>query len=126
MTLYTVLIVGAGGFVGSIVRFITVQSVDKKLNSVFPYGTLTVNLVGSFILGLILAIMLKKPGIAPEWRLFLATGFCGGFTTFSAFAFENFNLLEQRFVGTSLVYMAISLVAGVLAVAAGMLIGKMF
>jgi CrcB protein len=93
--------------------------VDNKLNALFPYGTLTVNVVGSFLLGLIYMLALRKAGISENARLFLGVGFCGGFTTFSAFALENFSLMEQKLASISLLYICISVVMGILALAAG-------
>lgn len=119
MNLYTLLIVGLGGFVGSTLRFLTVRLVDSKLNVLFPFGTLTVNIVGSFLLGIIYMLATRQAGISENTRLFLAVGFCGGFTTFSAFALENFSLIEQKLIGTSLLYILISVVLGILALAAG-------
>ena len=125
MNLYNALLVGAGGFMGSIARYLGVISIDKRLNSIFPYGTLAVNLLGSLLLGFILASVVKKTGIAnDQWRLFIGTGFCGGFTTFSAFAFENLNLLEQKFPGSALVYILMSVAGGILAVWGGVLLGR--
>lgn len=125
MTLFNALLVGAGGFIGSIARYLAVANVDRRFNSVIPYGTLTVNLLGSFFLGVLLAIVMRKTGAnAEQWRLFLGTGFCGGFTTYSAFAFENLNLFEQRFPGSALAYIIISLTGGMLAVWAGVLLGR--
>lgn len=124
MNLYKLLLVGLGGFIGSISRFATVRFVDIRLNAVFPYGTLSVNLIGSFVLGAVYALTLRHTNSAEGWRLFLGAGFCGGFTTFSAFALENFNLLEQKMIGTSVLYMAVSLVAGLLAMAAGVWIAR--
>lgn len=124
MNVTHILLVGAGGFVGSIFRYMTVLSIDRKMNAAFPYGTLTVNVVGSLLLGFLMALFLRKTGSHPvEWRLFLATGFCGGFTTFSAFAAENF-LLGQKFPGTALLYIAISVMGGLLAVWAGFAMGR--
>jgi fluoride exporter len=120
-----ILLVGAGGFLGSIARYLTVISVDKRLNSVMPLGTLTVNIVGSFVLGFVLAVTMKKTGThLQEWRLFMGTGFCGGFTTFSAFAAENLGLFEQKFPGTAFVYITVSIAAGLLAIWLGFIVGK--
>ncbi len=125
MNVYKILLVGAGGFIGSIARYLTSFALDKRLNAVFPYGTMTVNLLGSFLLGLILAVAIKKTGNhMDEWKLFLGTGFCGGFTTFSAFAFENFNLFEQKLVGTAFLYIIISLIGGILAMWTGIMLGR--
>ena len=122
-----VLLVGAGGFFGSIARYLTVISVDKKLNSIFPFGTLTVNIVGSLILGFFLALIAKKTGAhTDQWRLFIGTGFCGGFTTFSAFAVENVNLFQEKFPAWSLLYIIVSVVGGLLAVWTGFAISRAF
>jgi fluoride exporter len=119
MTLYTLLIVGVGGFIGSVLRYVTVRMVDSKLNALFPYGTLIVNVAGSFALGLIYMLALRKAGISESTRLFLSVGFCGGFTTFSAFALENFTLMEQKLLWISLLYISTSILMGILALAAG-------
>jgi len=101
-----------------------VKSVDERLNAVFPYGTLTVNVLGSFLLGVIYILTLRKAGVTENWRLFLGAGFCGGFTTFSAFAWENFNLIQQKLIVTSLIYSSVSLVAGLFALIVGVWIGR--
>lgn len=125
MNITYLLLVGAGGFFGSIARYLTVISVDRKLNSVFPFGTLTVNVLGSLILGVLLALLAKKTGNHSEqWRLFLGTGFCGGFTTFSAFAVENFNLLQEKFPGSAFLYIILSVTGGLLAVWSGFAISR--
>ena len=124
MDLYKLFLVGAGGFLGSIARYLTSRSVDGKINSIFPYGTLTVNIIGSFILGLIYSWIARKADGSENLKLLLATGFCGGFTTFSAFAFENLNMLGQKMSGISAIYIIVSLIFGVLAVMAGVILGK--
>jgi fluoride exporter len=75
MDFYKVIAVGFGGFLGSIARYITVKSVDEKLNSFFPYGTFSVNVIGSFLLGLIYVLASRKAGMTDNWRLFLGAGF---------------------------------------------------
>jgi len=124
MDIYKILAVGIGGFLGSVARYITVKAVDDKLNAVFPYGTFTVNVVGSLLLGIIYTLALRKAGVTENWRLFLGAGFCGGFTTFSAFAWENFSLIQQKFIGTSLLYASASVLIGLFALAVGVWIGR--
>src|SRR6188472_1811736 len=119
MSLYKILIIGLGGFLGSVARYVTAKFVDDKLSPTFPYGTLTVNILGSFLLGLIYVIALRKIGLSENGRLFLGVGFCGGFTTFSAFALENFGLMQEKLVATSVLYISLSVVGGILALAAG-------
>ncbi len=113
------LVIGVGGFAGSILRYVIGKSIDGKISSSFPLGTLTVNIVGSFIIGFVYMLAMRKVGITENWRLFLGAGFCGGFTTFSAFAWENVNLLDQKLLGTSLIYISASIVLGLLAIVAG-------
>ena len=124
MNLYKLLIIGLGGFLGSVARYVTVKFVDEKLNPVFPYGTLTVNILGSFLLGIIYIIALRKAGITENGRLFLGVGFCGGFTTFSAFALENFSLMQEKLIGTSVLYISASIVGGILALVAGVWVAR--
>ena len=125
MNIVNVLLVGAGGCLGSIARYLTVATLDKKLNSIFPYGTVIVNITGSLIVGFVLALLMKKTGTHPhEWKLFLITGFCGGFTTFSAFAAENVNLFEQEFPATAFGYIAVSVIGGLLAVWVGFALAR--
>jgi CrcB protein len=119
MTWSNILMVGIGGFLGSIARFVTSRSIDSKVNSIFPYGTFAVNIIGSFIIGFIYGLAIRKAPFPESWRLLLGAGFCGGFTTFSAFAWENLNLIQGKFVTVSILYVLISLVAGFLAVMSG-------
>jgi CrcB protein len=125
MNIYQILFVGTGGFLGSIARYLAGKSIDTKLNAVFPYGTLAVNIIGSFLLGIIYAWATRKTG-TDNMRLFLGTGFCGGFTTFSAFALENINFLNQKMAVTSILYILISLIFGFAAVFIGIVLGKNF
>ena len=99
----TLFLIGTGGFIGSVFRYLTSVYVNKLLDSSFPYGTLTVNVVGSFVIGLIFGLSDRFNWFTPEWRYFLATGICGGFTTFSSFSFETINLLREGdwFLGIS-------------------------
>jgi fluoride exporter len=102
------------------------KAIHEKFNSVFPIGTLMVNVIGSFLLGLIYILAVRKIGLTENARLLLGVGFCGGFTTFSAFALENFHMMQQKLVGTSALYIFISVAAGILALGAGIWVSRFF
>jgi len=99
----TLFLIGTGGFIGSVFRYLTTVYMTRLMDSSFPYGTFIVNVAGSFIIGLIFGLSDRFNLFTPEWRYFLATGICGGFTTFSAFSFETINLLREGdwFLGIS-------------------------
>ena len=110
------MLIGAGGFLGSVMRYGSNQLMIKLFDSAHPIGTLFVNIAGSFLIGIILGLFQKGEIISSNWQLFLAVGFCGGFTTFSAFALENLNFLQSNQFFNSLIYIAISIIAGLTAV----------
>ena len=107
-----ILLVGVGGGLGSMLRYICYLALK---NQSFPYATLLVNIVGSFIIGIILASSLRSGGHWDATKLFLATGICGGFTTFSAFSYENISLIQSGKYSTAFLYMLISIAGGLLA-----------
>jgi fluoride exporter len=100
MQLKEIVLVGIGGMTGSVMRYLAGYFIRQDI---FPYATLTVNLAGSFLMGVIMGFAAKQQGF-DNWRLFLATGICGGFTTFSAFAWENMQLLVQQRLGSFVLY----------------------
>ncbi|HEX6982485.1 MAG TPA: fluoride efflux transporter CrcB [Balneolaceae bacterium] len=107
----SILLVGIGGFLGSIFRYLISYYLEFNQSSLFPFGTLTVNLAGSFLIGIIISAALADD-LSQNTRLFLATGFCGGFTTFSSFSFEFFSLLQNGYTGYAFLYLTASLVLG--------------
>lgn len=107
-----ILLVGIGSFIGGISRYYSQQVITRFFPSTFPYGTLTVNIVGCFIIGLILGLSDRGNILTPEWRIFLTTGFCGGFTTFSTFSYESVQLMQDgEFLNLSL-YVTLSVIVG--------------
>jgi CrcB protein len=105
-----ILIIGAGGFIGSIARALSQKVISHYFHIAFPLGTLLINLTGCFLIGIIYALSEKNNISSPEWRAFLATGFCGGFTTFSAFSLESINLIS----GGEFVYFALYISASII------------
>lgn len=87
-----VLLIGGFGFLGTIARYAVQGVVQRVSGSTFPYGTLAVNVLGSFVVGLIATLALERAAMSPLWRSAILIGFCGGFTTFSALAYETFEL----------------------------------
>jgi CrcB protein len=117
--LKTILLIGSGGFIGSVARFFL-----SKINLSFdffsiPVGTLLVNVSGCFIIGLLTGFAERSTLLTVEWRLFLMVGFCGGFTTFSTFANENLMLMHNGLFPSVLLYTGLSILLGFLAVYLG-------
>ena len=114
------LLIGAGGFIGSVLRYGVHVWTLRWFNS-FPTGTLAVNLLGSLLIGIIVGASVKseQAGYA-----FLAIGFCGGFTTFSAFALDGIRLIRAEMWTSFALYAGVSMVGGMLAVVLGMWLGN--
>ncbi|MEQ8245619.1 fluoride efflux transporter CrcB [Fulvivirga sp.] len=119
-----ILLVGLGGFLGSTLRYLVYIFVDKRFIGSFPLATFSVNIIGSFLLGLLVALSFKN-NLSESMRLLLAVGLCGSFTTFSTFAMENFSLLSQKDIMTSFLYISLSVIIGLAAAFAGQWVGKM-
>ncbi len=118
-----ILLVFIGGGAGSIFRY----AVSKFLNQeqyIIPYGTLAVNVLGSLFIGIILGLSLKGNTVSQNTVLILATGFCGGFTTFSSFAYENQIMLRNGDLWSFFIYTISSFVLGLFAVFLGMFLVK--
>ena len=106
------LLVGSGGFIGSVSRYWCHQLAHKYLPLAFPYGTFLINIAGSFLIGLVIGLSEKGGWLTPEWRFFLATGVCGGFTTFSTFSYESLVLLREGNCLNLGLYIVLSVVLG--------------
>lgn len=119
----TIMFVALGGMLGSVARFASVLLIARALPNSFPFGTFAVNLLGCFAMGAV-AGWSEKYLLHENWRLFLTAGFCGGFTTFSAFAFESVELLQNRDYVTFSMYAAASFALCLLAAFAGLILGR--
>ena len=119
------LLVGLGGGIGSILRYLCQKWFSENYPQPFPWGTFLVNLLGCFLIGVIYAASEKSTALTPQTRLFLVAGFCGGFTTFSTFAFENMNLLRGGDVSYFLIYTIGSVMLGIAGVFGGVAVMKL-
>lgn len=118
------LFIGIGGGIGSIMRFCISKFYHKTAPYDFPVGTFIVNIIGCLLIGLFLGWSYKNNWFNSELKFLLITGFCGGFTTFSAFSLENFHLYQQGNYLTMIVYITLSIVLGFAAVWLGLLLTK--
>ncbi|HHE31671.1 MAG TPA: fluoride efflux transporter CrcB [Chlorobaculum parvum] len=119
------LLVGAGGFVGSAARYLVALAVPFS-GTGFPYATLLVNLLGSFLIGFFSELALSTTLLSPEARLLLTTGFCGGFTTFSTAMYETGGLMRDGEALYAGLYVAGSLVGGLVCIVSGTLLAKLW
>lgn len=125
LTVWHWLMIALGGGFGAMGRFWVVSVVQKTNSGAFPWGTFSVNVLGSFIIGLAFVFFtIKYPMWQGAWRSFVIVGVLGAFTTFSSFALEGLLLLQQQHYGLALVYLTASVLACLLAVALGFGLGK--
>ena len=114
------LAVALGGALGASARYLFAAQALRLMGPNFPWGTLGVNIVGSFLMGVLIEITALRVSVSPEVRVFLVTGVLGGFTTFSAFALDTSNLLERKAAGLAALYAFGSLGGTVLALFCGL------
>jgi CrcB protein len=107
-----IFLVGMGSFIGGVCRYLLSMFVQTKFSSTFPYGTLLVNLIGCLLIGILFGVF-DRTHISNEWRLMLITGILGGFTTYSAFSGETYNLIKTGNPGSAILYVALSVVLGI-------------
>lgn len=119
------LLIAIGGGVGSMARYLCQKWFNQNYPHPFPWGTFVVNLLGCFLIGILYEASEKSSVLSPQTRLLLITGFCGGYTTFSTFAFENMNLLRGGDTIYFLLYTVGSVVLGIAAVFGGIAIMKL-
>jgi CrcB protein len=118
------LLVGIGGFIGSVARIISQQLAQRYFPLDFPVGTLVVNVFGSFVIGLVYGLSEHHNFFSAETKLFLTAGLCGGFTTFSSFSYEALNLMRTGEYFSAALYVLIGIVTGLLFVFLGFYLGK--
>lgn len=120
-----IIFIGIGGFLGSISRFLISKFIHNFINSTFPYGTLVVNLLGCFILGIITGFLDEDIIFPDNIKLMLITGFCGGFTTFSTFINENFMMMRDGEYLLFSAYIMLSIISGFMSLFLGKIVSKL-
>lgn len=116
--------VGAGGAVGAMARYVLNASITRSWGDGFPYGVLIINVLGSLLAGAATAVLLQRMPLNDTLRLFIVSGFLGGFTTFSAFSLDVLKLVNANQSGFAALYVLASVVLSVIAVFAGFMILK--
>lgn len=126
MNLYLLVFIGSG--VGGLCRYLISLKINSLFNANFPVATLSVNVIGSFFIGLLFSFITSKfnttPYIAEQYRTFLLTGFLGGYTTFSAFALETLNLLKVGDIYLAFIYIILSIILCITFAWLGLILGK--
>jgi len=119
-----ILLISTGAILGANARYWIGDWIAQKWGAAFPYGTLVINLTGSLLIGLFVSLATERFLIDPRWRLLLVVGFLGAYTTFSTYTLESFNLLERGQWLLGLTNALGSVLAGLLAVGLGLMIGR--
>ncbi len=118
------LAVAAGGAIGATGRFLVGRLMLNLMGPGYPWGTLTVNIIGSFFIGLLIELLAVRFSLSQEWQAFLVIGILGGFTTFSAFSLEVGLMIEKNQFSAAVLYATGSVVLGLVALFAGIFAGK--
>jgi len=118
------LLIGLGGGFGSISRYLLSRAVYHAVGETFPYGTLVVNIIGCLVIGLLMAFMQERLAANSNYRLFLVIGVLGGFTTFSSFSYETFELLRSGSISAALLNVVYNVVGCLFATWSGYTMGK--
>lgn len=122
--LKTILYIALGGAIGSVLRYLTSVFVNKYWANQFPLATLLTNVLGCFIIGFLIGILEKNNLANSNLKWFLITGFCGGYTTFSTFGYENYSLFQSNNSFLTFGYIALSILLGIFAVWLGLFLSK--
>ncbi len=120
-----VIAIACGGAFGALSRYFVIGLVTDWLGKDFPFGTLFVNILGSFLIGILYVVVVLKMHVSPELKSILVVGFLGAFTTFSTFSLEAFNFISQGLLLTAVTYILSSVILCILAVWGGVSLAKL-
>ncbi|PHS26767.1 MAG: fluoride efflux transporter CrcB [Methylophaga sp.] len=118
------LAIAGGGALGAVLRFLMASNIHRVFGRDFPYGTLAVNVLGSFAIGIVFVLIAERGLLSAEWRNVIIIGFLGAFTTFSTFSIETLGLLESGELSRAALNILLSVVLCLLATWVGLLIGR--
>ena len=118
--------VAIGGAAGSVLRYLTSAFTNRYFHGFFPLATFITNAIGCLLIGLLMGFFIKNNLDNSDLKWLLVTGFCGGYTTFSAFAFENVSLMQSQQYATAFLYIVASVVIGLAAVWCGLTLSKLY
>lgn len=116
--------IALGGALGAVSRYCLGNFISRMVGTALPYGTFIINIVGCFFMGLLMTVIIERGMLSAPWRLFLCVGFLGGFTTFSSFGYETLMLLQEERFAAALAYVGGSIILGLLAAFAGVILAK--
>ena len=116
----------AGGGLGALLRYGVISNISKILPSTFPYGTLTVNILGALLIGIVYSLLSQKISISENLKLFITIGFLGGFTTFSTFNLDFFQLIESSKIVAAIIYALGTFITTIIGFYAGYSVIRLF
>lgn len=116
--------IAAGGALGAVFRFLVSNGIHSIMSRDFPYGTLTVNVIGSFVMGFSYVMLIERLSISPEWRAFIVIGLLGAFTTFSTFSIETLMLIQNSELSKAMLNVLLSVLLCVLGSWLGLILGR--
>jgi len=123
--MFQIMAIAIGGALGAVSRYLVIGLVTDWLGKGFPYGTLLVNVIGSFLIGILYVVIVQKMHVSPELKSIMVVGFLGAFTTFSTFSLEAFNFINEGLVLNAITYILSSVILCIISVWAGVSAAKL-
>ena len=124
LALNQLIFIAAGGAVGAVFRFLVSNGIHSFMGRGFPYGTLTVNVMGSFVMGISYVMLIERLNVSPEWRAFIIVGLLVAFTTFSTFSIETLVLIQNSELSKAMLNVLLSVLLCVMGSWIGLILGR--